>query len=74
MAISLAVTRELATCRQYLQASRAEFSIAKHGYVVTNSGWFSERSANYLASGRPVLVQETGFSRWMDTGDGVVTC
>jgi hypothetical protein len=68
----LEVTRDLNTYRQYIQRSKAEFSIAKHGYVVTRSGWFSERSANYLASGRPVLVQETGFSSWMNSGAGVI--
>lgn len=68
----LEITRELNTYRQYIQESKAEFSIAKHGYVVSQSGWFSERSANYLASGRPVLVQETGFSNWMNSGEGVI--
>jgi len=68
----LKVTRDLNTYQRYIQRSKAEFSIAKHGYVVTRSGWFSERSANYLASGRPVLVQETGFSAWMNTGSGVI--
>jgi hypothetical protein len=68
----LKVTRELETYQRYIQGSKAEFSIAKHGYVVSGSGWFSERSANYLASGRPVLVQETGFSSWMNTGYGVI--
>jgi hypothetical protein len=68
----LEVTRDLHSYQQYIQRSKAEFSIAKHGYVVSHSGWFSERSANYLASGRPVLVQETGFSDWMNTGAGVL--
>ena len=68
----LKVTRDLWTYQRYLQESMAEFSIAKHGYVITNSGWFSERSANYLASARPVLVQETGFSDWLSTGSGVI--
>lgn len=68
----LEVTRDLWTYQRYIQASRAEFSIAKHGYAITNSGWFSERSANYLASGRPVLVQETGFSDWLSTESGVI--
>ncbi|MDQ4142575.1 MAG: hypothetical protein M3198_02345 [Actinomycetota bacterium] len=58
--------------QRYLQRSKAEFGVAKHGYVVTRSGWFSERSAAYLASGRPVLVQETGFSDWLETGCGAV--
>jgi hypothetical protein len=56
----------------YIQRSKAEFSIVKHAYVVSRSGWFSERSAGYLASGRPVLVQETGFSDWLETGRGVL--
>jgi hypothetical protein len=40
--------------------------------VITRSGWFSDRSLAYLASGRPVLLQETGFSDWLETGVGVV--
>jgi len=60
------------TYRQYLQASLGEFSVAKHGYVTTNSGWFSERSAAYLASGRAVVTQETGFSRTLPTGSGLL--
>ena len=58
--------------RTYIQDSKAEFAIAKHGYVVTQSGWFSERSAAYLASGRPVATQATGFSQWMPVGEGVL--
>lgn len=57
--------------RKYVQQSKGEFSVSKQGYVVSNSGWFSERSSSYLASGRPVIVQETGFSNWMKTGTGV---
>ncbi|MDB5121549.1 MAG: hypothetical protein JWN56_2767 [Sphingobacteriales bacterium] len=55
----------------YIQRSRAEFSIAKHGYVVGKTGWFSERSAGYLASGRPVVLQDTGFSKWVETKKGL---
>jgi hypothetical protein len=58
--------------RTYIQGSKAEFTIAKHGYVITQPGWFSERSAAYLASGRPVLTQATGFSNWMPTGEGLL--
>jgi hypothetical protein len=65
-------TADTQTYQRYIQQSRAEFGVAKHGYVVTRSGWFSERSTCYLASGRPVLVQETGFSDWLPTGDGVL--
>jgi hypothetical protein len=50
------------TYQRYIQQSKGEFSVAKQGYVVSHSGWFSERSAAYLSSGRPVVVQETGFS------------
>jgi hypothetical protein len=66
-------TRDPWTYQQYIQESSAEFSVAKHGYVVSRSGWFSERSAAYLASGRPVVTQETGFSTWLPTGSGVVS-
>jgi hypothetical protein len=66
------VTRDPYTYQQYIRTSRAEFSVAKHGYVITRCGWFSERSAAYLASGRPVVVQDTGFSDWLETGSGVI--
>ena len=59
--------------QRYIQRSKAEFSVAKHGYVVSRSGWFSERSVCYLASGRPVVLQDTGFSSWLRTGFGVVS-
>jgi hypothetical protein len=68
----LEVTRDPWTYQKYIQRSKAEFSIAKHGYVTARSGWFSERSAAYLASGRPVVLQDTGFSDWLDCGEGVV--
>lgn len=58
--------------RGFLQASKGEFGIAKSGYVNSNSGWFSDRSACYLASGRPVLAQETGFSRFLPIGEGLL--
>jgi len=58
--------------RAYIQESRGEWSIAKNGYVKTKAGWFSDRSATYLATGRPVVVQSTGFERWLPSGIGVV--
>jgi hypothetical protein len=58
--------------QRFLQRSKAEFSVAKQGYVVTASGWFSDRSTSYLASGRPVITQETGFSRWLTAERGVI--
>jgi hypothetical protein len=57
--------------QQFIQASKAEFGIAKSGYVASRCGWFSDRSACYLASGRPVLAQETGFSDYLPTGAGL---
>ncbi|MFH1681876.1 MAG: hypothetical protein ABIH26_14695 [Candidatus Eisenbacteria bacterium] len=68
----LEVTRDPWAYQEYIRRSKAEFTVAKHGYVVARSGWFSERSAGYLASGRPVLTEETGFSDWMAAGAGVV--
>ena len=56
---------------RFVQGSKAEFGVAKSGYVVSNCGWFSDRSACYLASGRPVVAQETGFSRILPTGAGL---
>lgn len=66
------VTLTQALHREYLHGSRAEFSVAKHGYVVTQCGWFSERSTSYMACGRPVVVEDAGFSRWLPTGLGVL--
>lgn len=69
----LEISRNPWTYQNYIQSSKAEFSVAKHGYVISNSGWFSERSACYLASGRPVIVQETGCSEWLKARGGVIT-
>jgi hypothetical protein len=66
-------TRDPWTYSQYIAASLAEFSVAKQAYAATRSGWFSDRSAAYLASGRPVLLQETGFSDWLESGLGVLS-
>jgi len=60
------------TYQDFIAQSKAEFSVAKHGYVVGGTGWFSERSAAYLASGRPVVVQDTGFTRWLHSDGGVL--
>jgi hypothetical protein len=58
--------------RSYVQGSRAEFSVAQGIYVETDSGWFSDRTVRYLASGRPALVQDTGFCRTLPVGEGLV--
>lgn len=65
------ITRTPFSYRQYIRHSKGEWSVAKHGYVATCSGWFSERSAVYLASGKPVILQDTGFSSLLDTGEGL---
>jgi hypothetical protein len=49
--------------RDYIQRSKGEFTVAKDQYVRLNTGWFSDRSACYLAAGRPVIIQETGFTK-----------
>ena len=58
--------------RRFVQTSYAEFGVAKSGYVLSRCGWFSDRSACYLASGRPVLAQDTGFGAALPTGDGLL--
>jgi hypothetical protein len=68
-----AVTRTPEVYQAYLQSSRAEFSVAKHAYVSTHSGWFSDRSTGYLASGRPVIIQDTGLSEVLPCGEGLFT-
>ena len=58
--------------RGFVQASSAEFSVAQGIYAETDSGWFSDRTTRYLASGKPALVQDTGFSRHLPCGEGLV--
>lgn len=58
--------------RTYVQGSSGEFSVAQGVYVHTNSGWFSDRSVRYLASGKPVVVQDTGFARHLPVGQGLL--
>ncbi|MEJ7590767.1 MAG: hypothetical protein WKF77_04410 [Planctomycetaceae bacterium] len=59
--------------RRYVQQSGAEFSVAQGIYMQTNSGWFSDRTTRYLASGKPVLVQDTGCGRHLPVGKGLLT-
>jgi hypothetical protein len=58
--------------RRYIQGSAAEVMVAKEMYVRSGGGWFSDRSACYLASGRPVVAQETGFGDVLPTGEGLL--
>lgn len=65
------VSASMADYRSYLLGSRGELSIAKNVYVATRSGWFSTRSAAFLAAGRPVVVQDTAWSQHVPPGPGV---
>ena len=58
--------------RRFVRASACELGIAKEGYVVSRCGWFSDRSACYLASGRPVVAQQTGWQRALPEGEGLL--
>ncbi len=68
---SHSVSRTLDEYRDYIQQSRGELSVAKNLYAATRSGWFSCRSVCYLAAGRPCVVQDTGFSERIQTGNGL---
>jgi hypothetical protein len=57
--------------RDFIVTSRGEFTVAKDSYVRAKSGWFSDRSVCYLAAGRPVITQDTGFSKFVETGRGL---
>jgi hypothetical protein len=59
--------------RNYIFASRGEFTAVKHGYAAGRTGWFSDRSACYLAAGRPVIIQDTGIGEYVPTGAGLLT-
>jgi hypothetical protein len=65
------VSRDLEAYRGFVLGSRGEFTVAKDLYVRPRSGWFSDRSVCYLAAGRPVVTQETGFSKLIPTGEGL---
>ena len=65
------VSSDLDRYREYVGASFGEFTVAKDQNVRLRSGWFSDRSACYLASGRPVITQDTGFGNFLPTGEGL---
>ena len=66
------VAFDTSSYRRFVGESRAEIGIPKSGYVVSRSGWFSDRSACYLASGRPVITASTGFERSLPVGEGLL--
>jgi hypothetical protein len=68
---ALDFSRDVDPYRDYVAQSRGEFTVAKDQNVRLRSGWFSERSAQYLAAGRPVITQETGFSNYLPVGEGL---
>jgi hypothetical protein len=68
---SLPISRDIDKYREYIQRSRGEFTVTKEQVVLPRTGWFSDRSASYLAAGRPVITQETGFSKFLPTGKGL---
>ncbi len=66
------VSRDLDTYRDYIAGSRGEFTVAKEQNIVLRSGWFSDRAVTYLAAGRPVVTQQTGFDNILPTGTGLL--
>lgn len=66
------VAGTLDSFQRFVQGSSAEFAVAQGLYVEANTGWFSDRTTRFLATGRPVLVQDTGFSRHLPVGKGLV--
>lgn len=69
---AMRVSRTAGQYRDFIQGSKAEFGVAKHAYVARRSGWFSDRTACYLAAGRPAVVQDTGWSTHLPSGIGLV--
>jgi GT2 family glycosyltransferase len=68
---ALEFSQDLDAYRQYICQSRGEFTVAKEQNIRLRSGWFSDRAVTYLAAGRPVITQETGFSNILPTGEGL---
>src|SRR5262249_26817032 len=68
---SVDISKDAERYRSYIQQSRGEFTVARDQYVRPNTGWFSDRTVCSLAAGRPVITQETGFSKFLRTGKGL---
>jgi hypothetical protein len=66
------ISADVDAYRRYVESSRGEFTVAKDIYVRPRSGWFSDRSVCFLAAGRPVVTQETGFSEMVPAGEGLL--
>lgn len=67
------VARDPETYRTFIRSSVAELGLVKSGYVASRSGWFSDRSACYLACGRPAIVEDTGWTRFLPSGEGLLS-
>ena len=70
---AMAVSRTPGDYRNFVHGSKAEFGVAKHTYVAGRTGWFSDRTECYLASGRPALVQDTGWTAHLPSGEGLLS-
>jgi hypothetical protein len=70
---SEAISTSVGHYQKYIESSRGELSVAKNMYAATRSGWFSCRSVCYLASGRPVILQDTGFSETLPSQEGLLS-
>ena len=68
---AMAFSKDIFSYRDYILGSRGEFTVAKDQYSRLYTGWFSDRSACYLAAGRPVITQDTGFGKSLPTGNGL---
>jgi hypothetical protein len=66
------LSKDIDAYRDYIRSSLGEFSVAKEQNVALRSGWFSDRTASYLAAGRPAIVQNTGFGCALPTGEGLL--
>jgi hypothetical protein len=69
---AMQVSRTPTAYRDFIHGSKAEFGVAKQTYVANRSGWFSDRTECYLASGRPALVQDTGWTAHLPSGEGLL--
>jgi hypothetical protein len=69
---AMGVSRTPWDYREFIQGSKGEFGVAKHAYVASRSGWFSDRTECYLAAGRPALVQDTGWIAHLPHGEGLL--
>ena len=68
---SIDLSASVTNYRDYIQRSRGEFTVARDQYVRPRTGWFSDRTACYLAAGRPVITEDTGFGKFIPTGRGL---